>query len=152
MTISPYVRRLREMVGSEVLVLPSVTVLPRDSGGRILLVRRADTGEWMTIGGMVEPDEDPADAAVREALEEAGIVVDLHGILAALGGEEFRLTYPNGDQVAYVTTVYDATVLSGEPRPDGVETDEVSWVAPDELVTIGLGAFARAQLSRLGLL
>ena len=150
--MSPYVRRVREKVGSELLVLPSVTVLPRDSGGRILLVRRTDTREWMTIGGMVEPDEDPADAAVREALEEAGIVVDLRGILAALGGKEFRLTYPNGDQVAYVTIVYDATVISGEPRPDGVETDDVSWVAPHELVTIDLSAFARAQLSRLGFL
>lgn len=74
-TISPYLRRIRERLGSELLVLPSVTVLPTDSDGRILLVRNAETGDWMTIGGMVEPDEAPGVAAVREAREEAGVDV-----------------------------------------------------------------------------
>ena len=76
--------------------------------------------------------------------------VRLDGVLAALGGPEFRLTYPNGDQVAYVITVYAARIIGGKPAADGEETDAVSWVRPEELSTIGLGAFARAQFERLG--
>lgn len=148
--ISPYLRALRAKVGSDLLVLPSVTVLPHDRDGRILLVRRADTGEWMTIGGMVEPDEDPADAAIREAREEAGVTVELDGIVAAHGGPQFRLTYPNGDEVSYVTTVYRASVVAGQPRADGDETDDVRWVKPGALATLNLSDFARAQLERLG--
>ena len=60
---------LRDAVGSRLLVLPSVSVLPRDAAGRVLLVRHADSGDWGTIGGFVEPDESPAQAAVREARE-----------------------------------------------------------------------------------
>jgi 8-oxo-dGTP pyrophosphatase MutT (NUDIX family) len=150
MAMSTYLRRLRERLGPELLVLPSVTVLPSDGQNRILLVRRSDTHEWMTIGGMVEPDEAPADAATREAHEEAGIDVRLEGIHAALGGPEFRLTHPNGDEVAYVSIVYAATVVGGEPRADGDETDDVAWVSRAELPNIGLSAFARAQLERLG--
>jgi 8-oxo-dGTP pyrophosphatase MutT (NUDIX family) len=152
MAISRYLRQIRAKVGSDLLVLPSVTVLPRDLSGRVLLVRRADTSEWMTIGGMVEPDEAPADAAIREAQEEVGVTVQLDGILAALGGPEFRLVYPNGDQVSYVSIVYDASVLSGSPRGDGDETDGAVWVSAEQLPTIGLSAFARAQFHRLGMI
>ena len=53
--ISPYVAGLRDAVGSRLLVLPSVSVLPRDAAGRVLLVRHADSGDWGTIGGFVEP-------------------------------------------------------------------------------------------------
>jgi 8-oxo-dGTP pyrophosphatase MutT (NUDIX family) len=149
---SPYIRRVRAKLETDLLLLPSVTVLPRDSQCRILLVQSTDTGEWMTIGGMVEPDESPADAAKREALEEAGVVVELRGIVAALGGHEFRLTYSNGDQVAYVVTVFDAVVLEGEPHHDGLETGAIAWVAPHELGELDLSAFARAQFAQLGLL
>ena len=46
MAIAPYIRRLRELVGTELLVLPSAAVLPRDESGRVLLVRVIDTGQW----------------------------------------------------------------------------------------------------------
>jgi 8-oxo-dGTP pyrophosphatase MutT (NUDIX family) len=151
--ISPYIRRLRERVGHELLVLPSVTVLPRDDEGRILLVRLADGG-WATIGGSVEPDEAPADAAVREAREEAGVDVVLGPIVAALGGPDFRVRYPNGDETAYVAVVYYAALADGaaDPAPDDEETVEVAWVSPEELHELDLGPFARATFAALGLL
>ena len=41
-----------------------------DEAGRILLVRRSDDGLWCLPCGWVEPNESPAEAAVREAWEE----------------------------------------------------------------------------------
>ena len=49
--------------------------LVRDDGGRVLLVRRSDDGRWAMPGGWVEPGETPAEAAVRETLEETGLLV-----------------------------------------------------------------------------
>jgi 8-oxo-dGTP pyrophosphatase MutT (NUDIX family)/ubiquinone/menaquinone biosynthesis C-methylase UbiE len=148
--ISPHIRRLRERVGNELLLLPSVAVLPRDERGRILLVRVIDTGTWALIGGSLEPDESPQAGARREAEEEAGITVGLGAILAVLGGPEYRMVYPNGDETAYVSTVFDATVLSGTPRPDGDETSEVGWFDPDELPLGEMTAFTRALLRDVG--
>lgn len=96
--MSPYLRELRRSIGHDLVLLPAAMVLPCDGDGRVLLVRQADTGQWATIGGSVEVDEDPAQAAVREAAEEAGVEVRLTRLVTALGGPEFRLTYPNGDQ------------------------------------------------------
>lgn len=150
MAPSPYIRRLRERVGQQLLLLPSVTVLCRDDAGRVLLVRQVDSGQWATIGGMVEPDEDPRAAAVREAKEEAGIDVELGRILDVLGGPGFRVRYPNGDETAYVTIVFDAQVISGELAADGEETNECAWFEQGSLDEADLGPFARASLAALG--
>lgn len=148
--MSPYVRRLRKSIGHDLLLLPAVSVLPRDTEGRILLVRQADSGQWATIGGSIEVDEDPATAAVREAEEEAGITIELTRLVTAHGGPQFRMTYPNGDQVSYVSIVYEAQAVAGEPAPDHDETVEVGWFDPDELRDLDLGDFARHTFVALG--
>jgi ADP-ribose pyrophosphatase YjhB (NUDIX family) len=145
--ISDHLRRIRALVGHELLVLPSVAVLPRDDEGRLLLVRLVDTGNWATIGGSVEPDESPADAAVREAAEEAGVAVTLGAVLGVVGGPDFRITYPNGDLTSYVTTVYDARVAGGSPRPDGDETMDVGWWEPVALPLDHMSHFTRSLLA-----
>jgi 8-oxo-dGTP pyrophosphatase MutT (NUDIX family) len=152
MAISPYIRRLRELVGNELLVLPSAGVVPRDEAGRVLLVRIADTGQWAIIGGAIEPDEAPEDAAVREAQEEAGVTVRLGALRGVIGGPEFRLTYPNGDQTSYVSIIYDAEVAAGVPAPDGDETTEVGWFSPEALPVGEMSAFTRALLRAVGVL
>jgi len=148
--IAPYIQRLRSLVGHELLVLPSVAVLPRDSEGGMLLVRIIDTNQWATIGGAIEPDESPEMAAVRETREEAGVDVALGDILGVFGGPEFRLTYPNGDQTSYVSIVFDATVTGGRPTPDDDETSAVQWWAADELPFDQMSAFTRALFRGLG--
>jgi 8-oxo-dGTP pyrophosphatase MutT (NUDIX family)/GNAT superfamily N-acetyltransferase len=145
--ISPYLRGLRERVGHDLLLLPSVAVLPRDEHDRLLLVREAETGMWQTIGGAVEPDESPAEAAVREAAEEAGVVVELTGIRGVIGGPLFRMTYPNGDLVSYVPTIFDARVVAGQPHADGDETIDVAWYRIDQLADVALSQFTIALLS-----
>ncbi len=148
--MSPYVRRLRECIGTNLLVLPSASVLPRDDDGRILLVRVADTGHWAVIGGAVEPDESPQECAVREAAEEAGVSVELGALLGVFGGPEYRVTYPNGDETSYVVTAFSARVVGGTPRPDGDETVEVAWFAPADLPVEEMGALNRALLRDIG--
>lgn len=152
MPISPYLRDLRAVVGTRLLLLPSVAVLPRDDRGAVLLVRLVDSGEWATIGGMVEPDEDPEDAARREALEEAGVTVELRGILTVAGGPAYRIQYPSGDQAAYVSAVYDAVVVGGRAEADGDETMDARWFLPEELSTLTIGTLNHALLGRVGLL
>lgn len=51
----------------------SAATVTLDAMGRVLLIRRADTGEWQIPGGVVEHGEQPTDTAVRETVEESGI-------------------------------------------------------------------------------
>jgi ribosomal protein S18 acetylase RimI-like enzyme/8-oxo-dGTP pyrophosphatase MutT (NUDIX family) len=149
-SISLYLSRLREAVGHELLLLPSVAVLVWDDDGRLLLVREANTGLWQTIGGAIEPDESPHEAAIREAHEEASVSVRIERIRGVAGGPQFRLRYPNGDLVGYVTTVFDACVVDGAPQPDGDETIDVGWFSPQELSEAPFTEFTQALFEAAG--
>jgi 8-oxo-dGTP pyrophosphatase MutT (NUDIX family) len=81
MPMSTYVRALREKIGTTVLEVPSVSVFVFDDADRVLLVRHVNGEHWTTPGGMVEPYETPANAAVREVWEETGLFVNLTHII-----------------------------------------------------------------------
>ena len=77
--------------------------------------------------------------------------MELGAILGILGGPDYRVTYPNGDESAYVVSVFDATVIDGTPRPDNDETSEVGWFRLDELPLDQMGRLTRAIFRDLGL-
>ncbi len=149
MPIPPHIKRLRELIGTELLLVPSVAALVRDADGRILLVQVADHGEWTLPGGLLEPDERPEDAVAREAREEAGVEVEVAAPLGVFGGPEFRHAYANGDEIAFMLAVFAAEFRSGETRADGEETTDVGWFAKDELRDLALTPRARTVLDRL---
>lgn len=47
------------------------------SGNRVLLLASAKGSGWIYPGGHVVPDEDPAEAVIREVREEVGLEIDL---------------------------------------------------------------------------
>lgn len=131
--MSDYIRGLRQRIGTTVLEVPTVSVIVHDERERALLVRHVEGSVWTTPGGMIEPYELPADAALREMWEETGLTVALDRIVGVFGGPPCSAVYGNGDQVAFVSTVFTARVVGGTPRPDGEETLELAWFARDEL-------------------
>jgi ADP-ribose pyrophosphatase YjhB (NUDIX family) len=148
--VSPYIKRIREAVGSDLILVPAVSTLALDDDGRVLLVYETDQDGWSTPGGSVDVDERPEDAARREVLEETGFTVRLDGIVTVLGGPEFRTHYKNGDEVAYVATVYRGVVTGGESRPDGDEVTAAEWFPIDELPSMPLSGFATELFRFLG--
>src|ERR1700761_5692223 len=97
MPISEYLKAIRAKVGNDLVVLPAVSVSVLDDQGRLLLGKDADTGFWTLPGGAIDPQEQPADAAVRECFEETGLLVELRGVIGVFGGPDFLVKYPNGD-------------------------------------------------------
>jgi 8-oxo-dGTP diphosphatase len=117
--------------------------------GRVLLLKRAIEpayGAWVFPGGFVDRGEHPEQAAVREAMEEAGVEVRLDGFLGIY-------SQPPGSAVVLV--VYHGEVVGGEPQALD-ESLEVGLFPPEELPWAEL-AFATTRLAaadyvrRLGL-
>lgn len=48
-------------------------------GNRVLLRKHDKYNEWLSVGGHIELDEDPNQAAIREVKEEVGLDVELVG-------------------------------------------------------------------------
>ena len=147
MPISPYLQRLRAQVGPSRLLLPSVSVHLFDSAGRLLLVRQREGEVWSTPGGLIEPDESPSDAAVREAWEETGLLVQPERLLGLYGGPACLVRYPNGDEVQYVISAIGARVTGGNAEPDGDETTALRYWSQAEARELRLAPWLRAHLA-----
>jgi|RhiMethySRZTD1v2_1073278.scaffolds.fasta_scaffold1587507_1 ADP-ribose pyrophosphatase YjhB (NUDIX family) len=133
MPMSEYIRDLRSKIGTTVLEVPTVSIIVQDPLERVLLVRHVEGNVWTTPGGMVEPYEVPADAAVRETWEETGLHVELTRIIGVFGGKICSGSYSNGDKISWISTVFAAKALGGTLQPDGEETLEVRYFSRDEL-------------------
>lgn len=104
-----------------------------DEQSRVLLVRQTADGLWSTPGGILEPEETPAAAVVREVQEETGLEVKVVRLLGVFGGPAFVVQYPNGDRSQYLSAIFECAVLGGSLVPDGDETDELMFAGPAEL-------------------
>lgn len=107
---------------------PSVAAIIRNHRGDILFQRPTGSVDvWSLPAGAIELGETPAMAVVREVYEETGLRVEPTAILAVLGGDTFRFTYPDGNQVDYVVVVFACTVVSGELRCQDGESAELRY-------------------------
>src|SRR2546430_7791471 len=149
MAMSPHIRRLRAALGSELLVLPSVTGIGFDASDRILLVRQAEGGVWSAPGGAIDPEETPADAVVREVWEETGLHTRPLRLLGVYGGPTCLVTYPNGDRTIYVMTVFECEVLGGALRASSDQTTDAAFVSAADLPTYSTSSWVRYVLPRL---
>ncbi|GAP60851.1 hypothetical protein AHiyo1_44520 [Arthrobacter sp. Hiyo1] len=76
MATPDFVLALRRKIGNDLLFLSGVTaVVLKDND--VLLVRGAESGAWTPVTGIIDPGEEPADAAVRETYEEAPFELSL---------------------------------------------------------------------------
>jgi ADP-ribose pyrophosphatase YjhB (NUDIX family) len=130
MPVPQFVLEIREMIGTHPLWLPGVTaVIRRDD--EILMVERADNGAWTPVTGIVDPGEEPAVAAAREALEEAGVVIRVDRLASTSVMSE--VVYDNGDRASYLDLTFACTWLSGEAHVADDESTDVRWWPVDAL-------------------
>jgi 8-oxo-dGTP pyrophosphatase MutT (NUDIX family) len=127
-----HVRRIREKVGTDLLLLPAVAAVVVREDGHVLLGQRSDNGRWAIVGGILEPEEPLVDALVREVQEETAVLcrpVRISGVYLSP-----VVAYPStGDLAQYVVTTFLAEYVSGEARVNDDESLAVGWFPPDAL-------------------
>lgn len=134
MSISNYYARLRERVGTDLLLIPSVAAVIRDADGRVLVQQQRD-GQWSLPAGAIEPGENPATAVAREAFEETGLVVRPERVAGVMGGPSCRVRYANGDEVEYTVIVFECVVVGGELRVVDDETMQLAFLPVEDVLT-----------------
>ncbi|HEY0698443.1 MAG TPA: NUDIX domain-containing protein [Micromonospora sp.] len=133
MATPEYVRRMRALVGRDLLWLPSVSAVVVNASGEVLLGQRADDGRWSVISGIVEPGEQPAGAVVREVAEETGLRVEPERLTSVLAHPH---TYPHGDLCEFLNLGFRCRLLDGTAQVNDDESVAVRWFAPDRLPTL----------------
>jgi 8-oxo-dGTP diphosphatase len=132
----------RPIVGVGVLI---------EEDGRYLLVKRAaepDAGLWSIPGGLIDVGEKAADAAVREALEETGLSVEIMNRVDVVD----KIVQDDDGNVRYHFIIIDfrARPLSGEMRPMDDALD-AAWAAPEDFIKYELTPTLVELLKRMGI-
>ena len=109
--------------------------------GRVLLVHHRKLGKWLPLGGHIELDEDPEQAAHREVLEESGLEIELMGErppttepgTRALIAPRFLDIHRISDTHEHVGLIYLARTRSGSARLAAEEHLDIRWCSEEEL-------------------
>jgi 8-oxo-dGTP diphosphatase len=128
----------RPLLAASVAVLRDHHVLVAVRGRGLM------AGRYSLPGGLVEPGETLAEAALRELREEVGVEAE---IIAFLDHVEVIERDDDGRiRHHFVIAAHAARWLGGEPRP-GAEAIDVRWVDEDQAAalptTLGLAAVLR---------
>jgi 8-oxo-dGTP pyrophosphatase MutT (NUDIX family) len=147
--IPDFIVALRALVGPDVeLWLPGVTAVVERPSGEVLLVRRSDDGEWGPVTGILDPGEEPAVAARREVMEEAGVEVRVDRLASVSAGEP--MVHANGDRAIYLDHTYACTWVAGEAHVADDESVDVGWFRPDDLPPMQLHLVERITVALAG--
>ncbi|MEP6632080.1 MAG: NUDIX domain-containing protein [Lapillicoccus sp.] len=151
MPIPEFIVALREHIGTASLWLPAVAaVVVRPTAGgsggdEVLLVRRADTGAWTPVTGILDPAEEPAVGAVREVLEETGVVAVADRLVWAHATPEIE--FENGDRSTFLSLCFRCSWVSGEPFAADDESVDAGWFPVDALPELGAEQRRRVDLA-----
>jgi 8-oxo-dGTP diphosphatase len=120
-------------------------VIVRD--GAVLLSRFARSGRWTLPGGGIDHGEPPADAAVREVMEETGYRIALGPLIGVDSTRWDRGRDGRRTDMHALRILYTGEVTGGELRfEEGGSTDMAEWVALS-----AVGGRHRATLVDIGL-
>jgi 8-oxo-dGTP diphosphatase len=128
-------------------VAPCAFAAVRDITGRLLLVRRCDTGDWELPGGHVDPGESAAEAAVRETAEESGITVQITGLAGIYTDPGHVIADPRTGLVRQPFAVcFHARPLCGSPGGDQVDTSDARWFTAGDIGALPIRPAMRLRI------
>jgi len=111
-------------------------------GQKVLFIHHKQLNRWLPIGGHIELDENPEEAALREAREESGLEVELAGERPPLEKEKgfIPLLKPHYLDIHlikephwHIGMVYFARVISGEVKLNEEEHKGIRWMSAKDL-------------------
>jgi ADP-ribose pyrophosphatase YjhB (NUDIX family) len=122
-----------ERIGRTAPIRLTVTVVLPDEQGRLLLVRRADNGQWVLPGGGVDSGERVVEAAVRECEEETGIHARPVNLIGIYSNPDVVISYGGGKRTYQVVSIaFLCEPMYGELRVTE-ETTAFGYFRPDAL-------------------
>ncbi len=112
--------------------------------GKVLLRKHDKYKIWMGVGGHIELDEDPIQAAIREAKEEVGLDITIVGEKTRisefddgyieLSTPRFTYIHPINDVHKHINSIYFARSTNDHiVEGPGEHSDEIRWFTMDEL-------------------
>jgi 8-oxo-dGTP pyrophosphatase MutT (NUDIX family) len=118
-------------------LVPACGILAVDEQRRILLQRRRDTDQWAIPMGKMELGETPSQCAIRETLEETGMLCEVTGILGVYSDPGHIVAYTDGEIRQEYEVILLGRPVDGTPAAND-EASDVAWFAADDLGSLDI--------------
>jgi ADP-ribose pyrophosphatase YjhB (NUDIX family) len=145
--VGSYIWKLRQKIGSDLIVAPTVDVVPVNNKGQIKLAISAQFGAntWSVIGGHVESGDSWQTAALNELKEEAGIAAQPENLIpwATISGPRRIFHYADGDTQPFTLIFLVKDWDSEGAATDNEEILENGWFDIDEALKLNLTTWCR---------
>jgi ADP-ribose pyrophosphatase YjhB (NUDIX family) len=113
------------------LVVATSAVVTDDSG-RILVQRRADSGNWALPGGAMELGESLTGSVVREVKEETGYDIEVTGMVGTYTDPMHIIAYSDGEVRRQFNICYTARITGGT-LTISTESTDIRFADPAQL-------------------
>lgn len=128
-------------------LVPSVTAAVRDKRGRLLLIHKIDNGYWALPGGGMDLGESIAEAAMREALEETGVSIEITGLVGIYTDPGHVMAYDDGEVRQEFSVCFHGSPVGGAAKEDGTETKAVEWVEVERIADLAIHDSMRHRIT-----
>ncbi len=129
-----YVSTWKSMVSSGIAgyATPKVAVgaIVGDADGRILLIKRADSGVWLYPTGWADVGYSPAEVVTKEVHEETGVRCEVKNLIGVIDGLRAGFS-----RVPLYSLLFHCQAVGGELYAHPAECLDVGWFSPDDLPT-----------------
>ncbi len=122
----------------------AVAILDK-SKEHILMLKRADSGNWTLPGGTLELNESLTDCAIREVKEETGLNIKIVDIIGTYTNPNVRTEYSDGEVRREFTIVYYGVCTDNDVKIDE-ESTEYNWIKFEDVKNYPI---ATSQITRI---
>lgn len=130
---------------------------------QVLLVNHKQLKKWLPLGGHIELNEDPEEAAIREAKEESGLDIEIIAEKPEIKDPQNKILprpeyldiHRIDDTHQHIGIVYFAKVKSGNVKLAEAEHNDIGWFSGEDLESakLNLGTaikfYAKKALAKL---
>ncbi len=127
-------------------VVPSVVAIVRDDQGRVLMIHKVDNNKWALPGGGHDIGESIADTVVREVKEETGYDVEVETLTGTYTNPRHVMAYDDGEVRQQFSLAFRARLIGGTATTSS-ESDQVEWVAPEQIDRLDLHPSMRQRIA-----
>jgi ADP-ribose pyrophosphatase YjhB (NUDIX family) len=124
--VQHWLKNVGDGIGGYVTPKVGVGAVVGDEEGRILLIKRPDSGVWLYPTGWADVGYSPAEVAVKEVHEETGIEAEAVQLLGVYDGFRWGARWP-----LYLVLVH-CRMIGGSLNPHPLEVADIGWFHRDE--------------------
>jgi 8-oxo-dGTP pyrophosphatase MutT (NUDIX family) len=126
-------------------IVVAASAFIENDAGEVLLIQRSDNGLWAIPGGAQDVGESIVGTATREVREEAGISIEVIGLVGIYSDPGHVIAYDDGEVRQEFSVCFRGQPIDGT-LATSTESKRVEWIEPERLGQLDIHPSVRLRI------